>query len=57
MPERADYQQVVLHARLLAALQKINPHISITALEEVAVSKPGYPVLFKKQPQKKGLAF
>jgi len=46
-PERSDYQQVVLIGRLLAALQKINPHIPIESLEEAAqaVTKPESPVL------------
>ncbi|MFK5926973.1 MAG: type I restriction endonuclease subunit R [Desulfuromusa sp.] len=47
MPERRDYQQVVLIGRLLTALQKINPHIPLAALEEAAliVTKPESPVL------------
>jgi len=47
MPERADYLQVVLTGRLLAALQKINPHIPVATLEEAAltVTKPESPVL------------
>ena len=46
-PERSDYQQVVLTRRLLAALQKINPHIPLATLEEAAltVTKPESPVL------------
>jgi type I restriction enzyme R subunit len=46
-PERSDYLQVVLTGRLLAALQKINPHIPLATLEETAltVTKPGSPVL------------
>lgn len=46
-PERSDYLQVVLTGRLLAALQKINPHIPLTSLEEAALSvtKPESPVL------------
>jgi type I restriction enzyme R subunit len=46
-PERIDYRQVVLAGRLLAAMQKINPHIPLTVLEEVAISitKPQSPVL------------
>ncbi len=34
--ERADYRQVVLRDRLLAALARINPHIPTAALEEAA---------------------
>ena len=34
--ERADYRQMVLHGRLLAALARINPHIPRQALEEAA---------------------
>ncbi|MDD1621899.1 MAG: type I restriction endonuclease subunit R [Methylococcaceae bacterium] len=33
-PERADYRQVILRDRLLAALARINPHIPATALEQ-----------------------
>jgi type I restriction enzyme, R subunit len=35
-PERADYRQVILHDRLLAALARINPHIPVAALEQAA---------------------
>ncbi|MFO1346422.1 MAG: type I restriction endonuclease subunit R [Rhodocyclaceae bacterium] len=34
-PERADYRQVILRDRLLAALARINPHIPAAALEQV----------------------
>ncbi len=46
-PERSDYLQVVLVGRLLAAMQKINPHIPLATLEEAAltVTKPESPVL------------
>jgi len=46
-PERVDYRQVVLAGRLLAAMQKINPHIPLAVLEEAALaaSKPESPVL------------
>lgn len=46
-PERADYHQVVLTGRLLAALQQINPHIPVATLEEATqtVIKPQSPVL------------
>ena len=33
-PERADYRQVILRDRLLAALGRINPHIPTAALEQ-----------------------
>lgn len=33
-PERADYRQVILRDRLLAALARINPHIPSAALEQ-----------------------
>ncbi len=33
-PERADYRQVILRDRLLAALGRINPHIPAAALEQ-----------------------
>ena len=33
-PERADYRQVILRDRLLAALTRINPHIPTVALEQ-----------------------
>lgn len=47
VPERVDYRQAVLAGRLLSAMQKINPHIPLTVLEEaaLAVSKPESPVL------------
>ena len=46
-PERRDYQQTVLTGRLLAALQRINPHIPCEVLEDaaLAVTKPESPVL------------
>ncbi|MBK8971401.1 MAG: type I restriction endonuclease subunit R [Hahellaceae bacterium] len=33
-PERADYREVILHDRLLAALARINPHIPAASLEQ-----------------------
>jgi type I restriction enzyme R subunit len=41
-PERSDYLQVVLTGRLLAVLQKINPHLPLATLEEatLTVTKP-----------------
>ena len=46
-PERIDYRQVVLIGRLMSAMQKINPHIPLSILEEAAltVTKPESPVL------------
>ena len=48
VPERTDYRQVVLAGRLLSAMQKINPHIPLGALEEAALTatKPDSTVLF-----------
>lgn len=48
-PERADYHQVILHDRLLTSLRVINPHIPVSALEQVAllIAKPNTPVLIK----------
>jgi type I restriction enzyme, R subunit len=45
--ERHDYLQVVLSGRLLAALQRINPHIPRETLEEAALTntKSESPVL------------
>ncbi|MBL4608959.1 MAG: type I restriction endonuclease subunit R, partial [Pseudomonadales bacterium] len=47
--ERSDYRQVVLHDRLVAQLQIINPHIPLLTLEQVAVqiAKAETPVLIK----------
>ncbi|BCS54581.1 type I restriction endonuclease subunit R [Geobacter sp. SVR] len=47
IPERCDYQQTILTGRLIAALQRINPHIPLPSLEEAAqaISKPKSPVL------------
>ncbi|NOQ50789.1 MAG: HsdR family type I site-specific deoxyribonuclease [Desulfuromonadaceae bacterium] len=47
MPERSDYQQVVLLGRLISALQEINPHIPLETIEEaaLAITKPESPVL------------
>lgn len=47
-PEREDYKQVLLAGRLLTALQRINSHIPVVALEEQvihALSKPEHPAL------------
>jgi len=48
-PERSDYRQIILQARLLSALQKINPHIPVVTLEQVAqqIAKPETPILIK----------
>lgn len=48
-PERSDYRQIILQARLLSALQKINPHIPSATLEQVAlhIAKPETPILIK----------
>jgi type I restriction enzyme R subunit len=48
-PERTDYRQVILHDRLLGRIEVINPHISSTILEQVAiqVANPETPVLIK----------
>lgn len=46
-PERSDYRQIILHDRLLNQLQRINPHIPVATLEQVAlqVAKPETPIL------------
>ena len=48
-PERSDYRQIILHDRLISQLQKINAHIPVSVLEDVAlkISKPETPVLIK----------
>ena len=49
-PKRSDYRhQFVLHGRLLAAMQEINPTIPVGKLEEVAtaIAKPEFPALNK----------
>ncbi|WP_230407766.1 type I restriction endonuclease subunit R [Undibacterium rivi] len=48
-PERADYRQIILPARLFSALQKINPQIPVATLEQVAlhIAKPETPILIK----------
>lgn len=48
-PERSDYRQIILQARLLSALQKINPHIPAGTLEQVTlqIAKPKTPILIK----------
>lgn len=53
-PERSDYRQVVLSGRLLAALQRINPHIPASALEDQVISllgKPESPLLIQNNRQ------
>lgn len=49
-PEREDYRQVLLTARLLDALLKINPHIPRLILEEQvidAINRPESPLLIQ----------
>jgi len=48
-PERSDYGQIVLFDRLLAQLQKINPHTPPAVLESVCqqIAKAETPVLIK----------
>jgi type I restriction enzyme R subunit len=49
-PEREDYKQILLIGRLLDALQRINPQIPVSTLEEQVVhvlSKPEQPVLIQ----------
>ncbi len=48
-PERSDYRQIVLFDRLLAQLQRINPHTPLAVLESVSqqIAKPETPVLIK----------
>lgn len=48
-PERSDYRQIILNARLLESLVRINPHIPVSTLEQVALqlAKPETPILIK----------
>jgi len=48
-PERVDYRQIILTQRLITALQRINPHIPLATLEQVALtlSKPESLTLIK----------
>ena len=48
-PERSDYRQIILSSRLLECLVRINPHIPVSTLEQVAlqVAKPETPILIK----------
>ncbi len=48
-PERSDYRQIVLFDRLLAQLQRINPHTPLAVLESVSqqIAKSETPVLVK----------
>lgn len=48
-PERVDYQQIILHDRLVASLKRLNPHIPVDALEQVAqsIAKPETPILIR----------
>ncbi len=52
-PERSDFRQLLLTDRLLAQLQKINPHIPVATLEQVIlqIAKPETPVLIKNNKQ------
>tara|TARA_R110001599_G_scaffold82854_2_gene222834 strand:+ start:26739 stop:29921 length:3183 start_codon:yes stop_codon:yes gene_type:complete len=52
-PEREDYRQVILKARLLAQLEVINPHIPIAALEQAiaVVTQFDTPILIKNNQQ------
>ncbi|MES0488916.1 MAG: type I restriction endonuclease subunit R [Leptospirales bacterium] len=53
-PEREDYKQILLTGRLLEALQRINPHIPVSALEEQVVhvlGKPESPTLIHNNRQ------
>lgn len=52
-PERSDYRQLILTRRLLAQLQKINPHIPVPTLEQVIhqIAKPDTPILIKNNKQ------
>lgn len=47
--ERSDYRQVILHGRLLAQLEVINPQIPLATLEQVALtlSQAETPILIK----------
>nr|AXQ86861.1 type I deoxyribonuclease HsdR [Escherichia coli] len=49
MPERENYQQVTLQARLVSALETLNPNVPSDTLIEVAkiVATPQTPVLIK----------
>lgn len=49
LPERSDYRQILLFDRLLNSLQKINPHIPVEVLDQVAhqLAIPEFPVLIK----------
>ena len=48
-PERIDYRQILLPARLLSQLQIINPQLPVPVLEQVTqqLAKPDTPVLIK----------
>ncbi|MGB0468195.1 MAG: type I restriction endonuclease subunit R [Pontibacterium sp.] len=47
--ERSNYQQIILHDRLLSCLEVINPHIPLAVLEQVAqqIATPETPILLK----------
>ncbi len=53
-PERVDYRQVILTGRFLSALQRINPHIPVSVLEEQVLGllgKPESPLLIQNNLQ------
>lgn len=52
-PEREDFRQVILKARLLSQLEVINPHIPLDALEQAIaiVTHPETPILIKNNKQ------
>jgi len=53
-PERSDYKQTLLTARLLSALQRINPQIPVSTLEEQVVhilGKPEHPAVIRNNRQ------
>ena len=52
-PEREDYRQVILKARLLAQLEIINPHIPLATLEQAiaVITQVGTPILVKNNQQ------
>ncbi|MGK0270781.1 MAG: type I restriction enzyme R subunit [Cocleimonas sp.] len=52
-PEREDYRQVILKARLLAQLEIINPHIPLATLEQAiaVITQFDTPILIKNNQQ------
>lgn len=49
-PERADYRETILAGRLLGAMQRLNPHLPVSALEEAVqfLRKLDHPVLAQR---------